>query len=180
MTKKSPSQESIIKKLKKDISNELEVADATYANGSSIYYYTVDEEGDGDLGGFVGFTLYTSKTIEHDINVREAGNGYSHINGVVSLRSLIDTFEYRIENSDFDDVSKEDAVMSLAIMRGLKSVSVHADGFWFETEAQAKKAKNLAVDALLKYRHPNLEQPLPEWAVKAISEGWTAPPGWTP
>lgn len=47
-------------------------------------------------------------------------------------------------------------------------------GFQFDTIAEARAALALAKAAK---NHP---YPMPEWAAKAIAEGWKAPKGWKP
>lgn len=45
-------------------------------------------------------------------------------------------------------------------------------GFYFESKPAAQKALNVAKQAMKQ------DRPLPEWAQKALAEGWKPPKGW--
>lgn len=50
-----------------------------------------------------------------------------------------------------------------------------AYGYEFETEAKARKALAACTLALW-----SLDIPMPDWATKALEEGWKPPKGWKP
>lgn len=50
------------------------------------------------------------------------------------------------------------------------------DGFYWESKSDARKAL-VAINAAIKLR---ADKPMPEWAAKALAEGWKPPKGWKP
>ena len=74
---------------------------------------------------------------------------------------------------DKDQDAWEHWVASKAI-RSCKEVQRDPYGFYFESEALAKKALRVAKAAL------KADKPIPEWAEKALAAGWKPPKGWKP
>ncbi len=72
--------------------------------------------------------------------------------------------------SDLDDHhAAEQAV------KDMKDGREENGAFFWESRSSAAKALKVAKEAV-----KNRERPLPEWAKKAIAEGWKAPKGWQP
>jgi hypothetical protein len=57
-------------------------------------------------------------------------------------------------------------------VKNLPGVERDSCGFYWESEAQARKALRVAKEALKQ------ERPLPEWAVQALKAGWKPPKNW--
>lgn len=85
---------------------------------------------------------------------------------------------YLCQNADDgkgDPPEDRDAWQHWAASKAVQAAPGYArdtiSAFW-ETESQAKVALRLAKAALKQ------ERPLPEWAQKALAEGWKPPKGW--
>lgn len=76
-------------------------------------------------------------------------------------------------NSEFaDHHAAEEAV------KDMKDGREGEDGpFWWESRSGAQKALKVAKEAV---KLAAEKRPLPEWAKKALAEGWKAPKGWKP
>jgi hypothetical protein len=74
-----------------------------------------------------------------------------------------------------DPDSWEHWAASKAILDAFPGVERDQNGFFWPTERAAKKALQ-AVKAVLKANVP--ERPMPDWALKALANGWKPPKGW--
>jgi hypothetical protein len=57
-------------------------------------------------------------------------------------------------------------------VRSSPGIQIDAFGAWWESRKEATAALRMAKEALKQKR------PLPDWAEKALAEGWTPPKGW--
>lgn len=65
---------------------------------------------------------------------------------------------------------------SLAV-KGMSGVELDGDGFWWDSKSQTQGALRLAHQAIKAGKDA---VPMPEWAVKALEQGWRPPKGWRP
>lgn len=74
--------------------------------------------------------------------------------------------------------TSEDRDCIVAYLAAKSTEGAHRDtmGLFWETEAKARAALRVVKAALKADGGP----PMPEWALKAIAEGWKAPKGWRP
>ena len=85
--------------------------------------------------------------------------------------SLIKLIEKNLDNKEVD---KDHVSVTRALM-GLEGVQKDDGGFYWESKGEATKALKLA-----KVAARGVVGEYPEWAKKAILEGWKAPRGWKP
>lgn len=65
---------------------------------------------------------------------------------------------------------------SMAV-KGMSGVELDRDGFWWDSKSAAQVALQVARRAI---KSKGEEKPWPEWARKALEQGWRPPKGWRP
>jgi hypothetical protein len=79
---------------------------------------------------------------------------------------------------DIKDITDQETVVACnAIMESDISTEVDSNGWYWETNTAARRALRVAREAI---RMSRKDRSLPEWAAKALANGWKMPKGWKP
>jgi len=81
--------------------------------------------------------------------------------------------EADLKTAAADDV---DCVVAYLTASKLDGVQKDYNGFFWESRSQAQAALRIVKAAIA----AGVDRPIPDWAQKALAEGWRAPKGWKP
>lgn len=82
--------------------------------------------------------------------------------------------DQQLAKAKFDDWEHIAATIAVSKTEGVERLGSH--GYYWETKGDAMKALRAAKAAI----KDKSKKPWPEWATKAVANGWKPPKGWKP
>lgn len=77
---------------------------------------------------------------------------------------------------DIKDAEWDHKAASLAV-KAMSDVELDSEGFWWDSKSRAQGALRVAKQSI---KSKSDVKPWPEWALKALEQGWRPPKKWSP